>query len=270
MSLRRVLDHAREGRWVFVALDFFIVVFGVFLGLQLQEWGDARADRRRGVDFEQRLLADLAVELETYEREHRYYTAVHDYAREALALYQSEEGAYTGDFVIAAYNATQFTYTLPQRTTFDEMVSTGSLNLLRDRSLSDTAVSFYQLDARERISDHVRGSAYRENVRRLMPYRVQEAIRGECGDVLDENGYTLRLSTGCTLSLSETDIAATVAALRAHPQFEDDLRLLLSFFNSALIDVAQGHDFLLRGTEKLEGAPLYRHANSKTGEGDAG
>ena len=41
MLLRRITKHVREQNWFAVALDFFIVVIGVFIGLQVSNWNEA-------------------------------------------------------------------------------------------------------------------------------------------------------------------------------------------------------------------------------------
>ncbi len=45
MILRRITEHVKAQNWFAVAVDFVIVVFGVFLGLQVNNWNEARADR---------------------------------------------------------------------------------------------------------------------------------------------------------------------------------------------------------------------------------
>ena len=43
MILRRVIDHFRRQEWTAIFLDFVIVVFGVFVGLQVNNWNEAQA-----------------------------------------------------------------------------------------------------------------------------------------------------------------------------------------------------------------------------------
>lgn len=45
MILRRITQHVNAQNWTAVALDFFIVVVGVFVGLQVANWNDARGDK---------------------------------------------------------------------------------------------------------------------------------------------------------------------------------------------------------------------------------
>ncbi len=44
MLLRRVIEHVRTQNWTAIGIDFVIVVVGVFIGIQLGNWNDARAN----------------------------------------------------------------------------------------------------------------------------------------------------------------------------------------------------------------------------------
>ena len=61
MLLRRITQHVKDQNWTAVALDFAIVVIGVFLGLQFANWNTARLEARE----EQQILIRLQAELET-------------------------------------------------------------------------------------------------------------------------------------------------------------------------------------------------------------
>jgi len=45
MILRRVIAHFRKQEWTAIAIDFVIVVMGVFIGIQVANWNAARAER---------------------------------------------------------------------------------------------------------------------------------------------------------------------------------------------------------------------------------
>ncbi|MEE9347889.1 MAG: hypothetical protein V3U82_06815 [Robiginitomaculum sp.] len=46
MIFRRVKAHVAKEDWFAVFIDFIIVVFGVFMGLQVANWSAARASCR--------------------------------------------------------------------------------------------------------------------------------------------------------------------------------------------------------------------------------
>lgn len=46
MLLYRVINHVRAQHWTAVLLDFVIVVVGVFIGLQVDNWNQFAGNRR--------------------------------------------------------------------------------------------------------------------------------------------------------------------------------------------------------------------------------
>ena len=65
MILRRVMEHVKSQNWTAVAVDFVIVVVGVFIGIQLGNWNDARLDQRAYRDAMTRLAEDMAKTLDS-------------------------------------------------------------------------------------------------------------------------------------------------------------------------------------------------------------
>ena len=48
MILRRFAEHLRKRDWTSVVIEILIVVLGVFIGLQVNDWGSDQAAKRRG------------------------------------------------------------------------------------------------------------------------------------------------------------------------------------------------------------------------------
>lgn len=65
MILRSITRHVRDQNWFAVGLDFFIVVIGVFIGIQVANWNEERRGEALGVAYMDRLGDDL-VAMETY------------------------------------------------------------------------------------------------------------------------------------------------------------------------------------------------------------
>jgi hypothetical protein len=68
MLLRRVIEHVRTQNWTAVALDFVIVVVGVFIGIQVANWNGSRQDRHDEETFLNRLHDDIVRAEEQTER----------------------------------------------------------------------------------------------------------------------------------------------------------------------------------------------------------
>ncbi|NVJ65942.1 MAG: hypothetical protein HWE16_05585 [Gammaproteobacteria bacterium] len=58
MLLRRITQHIKNQNWFAVFIDFVIVVVGVFIGIQVANWNEERADRVLEAQFLKRLYED--------------------------------------------------------------------------------------------------------------------------------------------------------------------------------------------------------------------
>ena len=61
MILRRLATAFRKQDWFTVAVETLIVVFGVFIGLQVNNWNEARQDSAVAAQFEVSLITDAEI-----------------------------------------------------------------------------------------------------------------------------------------------------------------------------------------------------------------
>lgn len=59
MILRRVIEHVREQNWTAIAIDFVIVVVGVFFGIQIGNWNAERIEAQRRGQIIDALVTNL-------------------------------------------------------------------------------------------------------------------------------------------------------------------------------------------------------------------
>lgn len=76
MILRRVIEHVKAQNWTAVALDFVIVVVGVFIGIQVSNWNDGRAANARKAEIIAALVTDLKDAI--YVQKERQAHAIND------------------------------------------------------------------------------------------------------------------------------------------------------------------------------------------------
>ncbi|MEM9233952.1 MAG: hypothetical protein AAGA69_06890 [Pseudomonadota bacterium] len=132
MLLRRITEHVKAQNWTAVALDFVIVVVGVFMGIQVANWNDARATNVRSAQLLDRL-----------EEEFRLFEVALTQSYEDLVLFESSSINLLDTIRQDAIDTTdpeQITYWLgftrqmsrPQARSavLLEMVSSGELSLL--------------------------------------------------------------------------------------------------------------------------------------------
>ncbi len=84
MILRRITEHVKTQNWLAVAIDFVIVVGGVFIGIQAANWNAARAERADERSLLERLHEETGALLEIQKSEFadqaprvEHLTAVH-------------------------------------------------------------------------------------------------------------------------------------------------------------------------------------------------
>jgi len=65
--LRRIAAFRRQD-WFTVTLETLMVVLGVFLGLQVNNWNEARADGERSREYLSRIRAELVADMTELER----------------------------------------------------------------------------------------------------------------------------------------------------------------------------------------------------------
>ena len=123
MLLRRVIEHVKAQNWTAVALDFVIVVVGVFIGIQVANWNAARAERKLGEDYTVRLIADLENDLAGARTQTSYYDDVTKSIETTDRLLASPDPDPQA-LVIAAYRASEFSNNPPNRATWDQIVRT--------------------------------------------------------------------------------------------------------------------------------------------------
>ena len=216
MILRRVIAHFRKQEWTAIAIDFLIVVVGVFIGIQVSNLNSARGDRAREAAYMAQLVDDLTADF----REMELVTAS---ARERMAVISmlfSRAGAEPppetfylrsagtvefekgGDFTIELPTAANDALTnQPQfnavEHTYSALVSTGDIGLLRD------------IDIRRKIQAYYAAAAEARNLDGAILVQFQE---------LSKTRHELGLAA------SGVDLEALVAAVSASDELEAQLR----------------------------------------------
>ncbi len=148
MLLRRVAEHVRVQNWTAIALDFLVVVGGIFVGLQVSNWNDARLLRVE----EGLLLARLSADFETIDR--RLKSHIDEYFHNMVSIevvihvVDSDTAIAPTDFSTQLDRVTQVTAPPNRSATFAEMASAGKVDLVHDDNLRRALVVFdEQVDA---------------------------------------------------------------------------------------------------------------------------
>jgi hypothetical protein len=250
MLLRRFLEHLRKQPWTAIAIEFLIVVLGVFVASQVTDWSAAQADRRLGREYTARLLADLEQDLENRRLLVAYYDAVYESAARAVVLLQ-ERDPDAQDLVVNAYRASEYAFYPPTRATWDTIVSAGDTRLLPRGAIESGLGDYFGNDATRDILEEMRQTSYRQRVRRLIPHHVQEAIRAHCGDARNEAQEIVGFREDCSLGLDPPSLQSSAQRLLRDPAVLDDLAYQFSALTAARANLRGDEVFLERAIAGL-------------------
>ena len=230
--MSRFIAHLRRQDWTAVAIELVVVIVGVFIGVQASNWNEDREKDQKSAVFTQRLKADLRVEAWTYEGQIDYNEQVLVNATRTVDALTGKATLTDEALLIAAYRATQYNGNSRRRATYDELASTGEIGLIRDEALRTLAMDVYTQPQVEQIDRHGQESDYRKAFRMALPYDVQQALQGKCGDHVvlpgDYAGMKTVLDYPCTTGLAPDVIAASAAILRKEPKFVALLQLRIT------------------------------------------
>jgi hypothetical protein len=137
MIFRRLAEAVREQNLFTVVLEILILVIGIFIGLQVDDWNERRKDRATERSYLERLIADSIFNIgQVNEKAQSYHARAESLSRIVAHIGQGKvKEIDTEDLTFA------FCYWyMPegirlQFSTYDEMTATGSLKLLADQNI---------------------------------------------------------------------------------------------------------------------------------------
>jgi len=251
MILRRLVAHLGQQNWTAVAIELLIVILGVFLGMQVSNWNQDRTTNQQAAVFTEHLKADLREEDWRYQLMITYYGEVRTNAERAVDALDGTAPLADEALLVSAYRATQYKQGLRRRSTYDELISTGTIGLIRDQSLRDTAMRNYNSATIDNLVSDGIHSQYREAFRQALPTRVQRALGRNCGDRQvapgDYASLPGMLDYACRTDLSEAAIREAVAAIKAIPNMVQLLRLRIADLDTRLFDLTVNNRQILEG-----------------------
>lgn len=166
MLLRRVTEHIKSQNWFAVGLDFFIVVFGVFIGFQVDRWNEGRIEAAQENTYLNRLHTDMKTTIRRNEKQIRFMIKQTDRARLVLESLDECKLAESdrNDFANGIYHLGKIFPTYVIKSTISELVSTGKIGIVKSSKLKaqlNRLIEIYENRValapliRERITPHI-------------------------------------------------------------------------------------------------------------------
>jgi hypothetical protein len=223
MVIRRIREHVVTHNWFAVGVDLAIVVLGVFIGTQANNWNEARIEREAAAESRDEIIDDLRRNEADLASRLAYYGAARAHAIAALDAMERPGEPSGAPFLLDAYQASQAWRPNLVRTGYDEMTGAGLTRRVGDRKTRERLTNYYT-QSRQFEATALGATAYRERLRRAMPYDVQMAIKRQCPEhvaYLADGSQVATLPEQCAVNLDPGAVASALARVRAAGLDED-------------------------------------------------
>lgn len=246
MILRRITQYVKDQNWTAIGIDFMIVVTGVFIGIQFSNWNDTRLHDRSEQVYIERIREDIAANQDDLRQRIAYFRQTRSHALATLGALDRPADSLGVQFLVDVYQASQIIPRGFRRDTYDEILSVGATRAVSDVAVRKRIAIFYSsINAQLATIDDV--TAYRELIRRNMPYDAQAAIRSTCDDISETSAdgeMMIALPENCDPELDPDAVSAAVASIIALDVRNDLVRRIFDldsklFAAQLIIDRAQ-------------------------------
>jgi hypothetical protein len=237
MLLRRLARHVNDQNWFAVWLDFFIVVVGVFIGIQVSNWNTARAEYQEETDALVELRNELETSIATTQAKVEAYKQATDAGRRSLAFIDSNDDCAEAcwDRLVDFMHASQWQNLEVDDSSYRNMRNQGfpTSNILTD------AVERYLAQVRGNLTAFDDLPMYRSLVRQIVNIEAQEYYWEKCWSLVDGvEEYVLDCPEGISPNVArmivneiindpgiERHLTEWVGAIVSLPQTLDDQNL---------------------------------------------
>lgn len=230
LIIRRITESLKAQDFTIVAIELFILIVGVFVGIQVSNWNDARIDQTRAHSYLERIRADLDADILNYHDRMRFWEEVSEYGAQGLSYARSGNlgDLAEWDLLLAYFQTSQLAEFYTTRTTYEELKSGGELGLIDDIELRNSFTYYYTTADNPVLTER---PAYREHVRGKIPLHIQNYIWDNC---YTSNELGIQKMRACEAPVDGKEAALIIEAISGDHQLMSELRYWMSTMRVAL------------------------------------
>jgi len=220
MLLRSITEHVKAQNWFAVAIDFFIVVVGVFVGIQVANWNEGRAFRAQEALYLSQLRDEITENYQVVEHQIRYVERVVEGGKRGLAFLDSgvECIANCEALLVDFFHASQIWGSSYSDEIYKEVERLG----LPTDEIARTVVSdYYQfIDGWDAVNATV--PDFRDRLRGYISPEAAEVLWRGCYEI--RMGQFEALSDDCVEDLKSMDLKPMLDNIQADARIAGELR----------------------------------------------
>jgi hypothetical protein len=156
MILKRLATALKNQDWATVLIEFLIVVAGIFVGLQVNDWALERENRKQETAALERLLLESETIVAALDQQTRMTNRSNRIRRAAVQFIDSEQVIPDDDLVLRVGINTldRFPPFIPITAAYQELTSAGQMQLIRSADLREKIAIFHaNVESHNRLSE---------------------------------------------------------------------------------------------------------------------
>jgi hypothetical protein len=223
MILRRIAESIRARDWFTVVIEFAIVVAGVFIGIQVANWNEARKFAAQEQSYLAQLREEIASNNRAVEYQVQYTREVVAAGRRALAYLDSggDCASDCADLLVDFFHSSQVWGASYLTAKYRELERLG----FPSKSTVREAVQAYYLNIEGWDAVNAFSPAYRESVRGHINPQAFAYLWQGCHVIID--GQIEQLPRDCIADLRTLDSGAMLRDVHADPVLKKQLQFWL-------------------------------------------
>lgn len=171
MIIRKLAEAIRQQNWFTVILEILVVVIGLFIGLQVDDWNQRRIDRATEAVYLQELLEDFEANRESLEESTARFEGILRNMNGLLDQSMMEEHDWTVARLNKAFQGVQDMPTfIAVVRSYANLTGSGDLRLIRSRELKNDLAQYF---AESDLTVLVQNTHEMELVNTFQPYIIE-------------------------------------------------------------------------------------------------
>lgn len=155
---KNLLENGHIQKYVWYALgEILLVVVGILVALQLDEWKTARENQALANDYEELLILDLESDVRMLKELKEDSEFKHENAQKLMRVFNKETSVFEDSLSImiaiqdiGRSNSPEF-----RNNTYNDLVNTGNIQLFKDREMIDVLMTYYTTDFSDWLDEYI-------------------------------------------------------------------------------------------------------------------
>ena len=219
-------DNTRK--YIYYALgEILLVMIGILLALQINNWNEDRKERDREVSYLIRLNENLNDDGIKMDGRINFFGQIQDYGKVAIDYLEGNTTAVQNewDILLALFQSSQIWPLILSNSTYDELKSAGELSLIRNENLRAKLANYYGENNTQYENTVGILPEYRKAIRGKIPLYIQDIIWEKCHEISEDDWQVL---LNCESGLSPSEIKPVLEKIYQDEKILEDLRFWMS------------------------------------------